>query len=326
MTPAEFVVEGFGKDCRRAHEWIRELDANRLAKPAVSPLNPTVATRVRPWMATHRHTFVVALSLLILTLLLVLTSGCTQQRSLVEDLPAPTFNGPVLVAPQQPRIAVKPTPVPVKPLPQITKSTGVVPKSWIPDATARPWKWIVVHHSATPTGSASDFDRMHRDKGWDELGYDFVIGNGTDSGNGQIEVGPRWSKQKWGAHAKTPDNRYNEYGIGICLVGNFDLERPTPQQLQSLARLSAYLIKTYHISPQNVIGHGDTKATDCPGRYMNVAQFRKQVTQMLADASNSGTTIDLDPAITSAINEPQTAAETTAANLATPTTQPSRAN
>ena len=28
-----------------------------------------------------------------------------------------------------------------------------------------------------------------RAKGWDELGYDFVIGNGTDTGDGQIEVG-----------------------------------------------------------------------------------------------------------------------------------------
>jgi 5-methylcytosine-specific restriction endonuclease McrA len=36
------------------------------------------------------------------------------------------------------------------------------------------------------------FDRSHRDKGWDELGYHFVIGNGTSSGDGVVEVGTRW--------------------------------------------------------------------------------------------------------------------------------------
>ena len=117
---------------------------------------------------------------------------------------------------------------------------------------------------------------MHREKGWDELGYDFVIGNGTDTGNGQIEVGSRWTKQKIGAHAKTADNRFNEYGIGICLVGNFMQERPTPEQIKSLDRLVAYLMNTYKITPDNIIGHRDTKATECPGKYMNLAIVRRQ--------------------------------------------------
>ena len=46
----------------------------------------------------------------------------------------------------------------------------------------RPWKWIVVHHSASPAGSASKFDIEHRAKGWDELGYDFVIAQGGEAG------------------------------------------------------------------------------------------------------------------------------------------------
>jgi len=140
----------------------------------------------------------------------------------------------------------------------------------------RPWRWIVIHHSATTTGGAAAFDKMHRAKGWDELGYDFVIGNGTDTADGQIEVGPRWTKQKIGAHAKTPDNRFNEFGIGICLVGNFDVERPTPAQIKSLTRLCAYLMKTYRITPDRLLGHKDTKPTECPGVYMNVALIRRQ--------------------------------------------------
>lgn len=158
----------------------------------------------------------------------------------------------------------------------------------MPTAPPRPWRWIIIHHSATSSGSAAVFDKLHRAKGWDELGYHFVIGNGTDSGDGQIEVGSRWPKQKWGAHAKTPDNRYNDFGIGICLVGNFDIERPTPRQMQSLARLTAYLMSTYHIPASNVLGHRDTKPTDCPGRNMNVALVRRMAQQMLAAEESEG--------------------------------------
>ncbi|MFQ5589758.1 MAG: peptidoglycan-binding protein, partial [Phycisphaerae bacterium] len=52
------------------------------------------------------------------------------------------------------------------------------------------WTTIVIHHSATETGGASLFDRFHRKRGWDGLGYHFVIGNGTDTPDGLIEVGP----------------------------------------------------------------------------------------------------------------------------------------
>ena len=248
-------------------------------------------------MASARHTLIVALSFLITLLLLVLTSGgCQSQRAMVDNVPPPSFNGPVVLAPAAPPRAM-PMPAPVKPDPQqsTAKNDGKVPKDWVPYASARPWKWIVIHHSATPSGNAAVFDKMHKDKGWDELGYHFVIGNGTQSADGQIEVGPRWPKQKWGAHAKTPNNEFNERGIGICLVGNFDVERPTAAQMRSLTRLVTYLMKTYSISPRDVIGHGETKPTDCPGRYMNVAAIRRAVAQALADAKDGKpAAIDLD--------------------------------
>jgi len=141
---------------------------------------------------------------------------------------------------------------------------------------------VVIHHSATPSGSAAAFDREHRAKGWDELGYHFVIGNGNGTADGQIEIGPRWRKQKYGAHAKTPDNRYNEYGIGICLVGNFDGSLPTRAQMDALARLTAWLQAEYSIPAERVITHKDTKPTACPGRLFNSAQLRSMSAQILA--------------------------------------------
>jgi N-acetylmuramoyl-L-alanine amidase len=194
----------------------------------------------------------------------------------MQTLPAPSFDGPRIAAPTPPPAAVAPK-----------TFTPVGPSAWLPSAPARPWKWIVIHHSASPTGSAAIFDREHRAKGWDELGYDFVIGNGTNSGDGQIEVGPRWTKQKIGAHAKTLDNRFNEYGIGICLVGNFDVQQPTLRQMQSLATLVSYLSRTYHITPDRILGHKDTKPTDCPGRNFNIAAVRRMASPALADAGDS---------------------------------------
>jgi hypothetical protein len=156
-----------------------------------------------------------------------------------------------------------------------TQPAMAVPADWIAPVAPRDWQWIIIHHSATTFGNAAIIDAWHRQKGWDELGYHFVVGNGSNSGNGQVEVGPRWIKQKWGAHTRTPDNRFNETGIGICVVGNFDFDHPTAAQMQSLARLVAYLMKTYKIPPERVIGHGQAKPTDCPGRFMNVLEVRR---------------------------------------------------
>jgi hypothetical protein len=211
--------------------------------------------------------------------------GCQSPPTEAIDYPAPTFNSqPVTGAPVQAHyyppatvVATAPRVAAVQaPKQGLVPHMAGIPVAWVPPVAPRPWRWIIVHHSATTTGGAAAFDKMHRAKGWDELGYDFVIGNGTDTGNGQIEVGSRWVKQKIGAHAKTSDNRFNEYGIGICLVGNFDVERPSPEQLKSLDKLIAYLMVTYHITPDNILRHKDTKVTDCPGTYLNIELVKRQ--------------------------------------------------
>lgn len=218
------------------------------------------------------------------------SAGCSSQptrSSVALAYPPPNYSGPTIngekptAQPLQvasPRSVVARTPAPA---PQLA-----VPRDWTPRTASRDWQWIVIHHSATPNGSASVFDRQHRAKGWDELGYHFVIGNGTNSGDGQVEVGSRWPVQKWGAHAKTADNRYNEQGIGICLVGNFENTRPTARQMQSLSKLVAYLMQTYRIPASRVIGHRDTgKSTDCPGRNLNIAEVRRQASEMTSTVS-----------------------------------------
>jgi len=149
-----------------------------------------------------------------------------------------------------------------------------IPASWYPRGRERAWKAIVIHHSAGNNGCAEAFDKAHRARGWDELGYHFVIGNGSGSPDGFVEIGPRWRKQKHGAHCRTPGNFYNERGIGICLVGNFDQSYPTSRQMASLRKLVLFLMHRYNISPQHVYGHGELKSTRCPGRHLSMGQLR----------------------------------------------------
>ncbi|MBM4054849.1 MAG: N-acetylmuramoyl-L-alanine amidase [Planctomycetes bacterium] len=130
----------------------------------------------------------------------------------------------------------------------------------------RDWKYIVIHHSASDTGSAQEFDKYHRQtRGWENgLGYHFVIGNGKGSGDGEIEMGSRWKKQIDGAHAGIKE--YNHYGVGICLVGNFNKNYPTQAQMKSLSALVEYLEERCHIPSDNVLMHRHCKQTECPGR------------------------------------------------------------
>jgi N-acetylmuramoyl-L-alanine amidase len=142
----------------------------------------------------------------------------------------------------------------------------------------RAWRYIVVHHSDDESGCCAKYDAVHRGKGWDCCGYDFVIGNGTQTGDGQVEVGPRWVSQTTGAHAKTPDNRYNDYGVGIVLVGDFEHGcGPSARQYESLVRLTKWLMARYGISASNVLRHGDCKSTACPGKNFPWGKFLSDV-------------------------------------------------
>jgi hypothetical protein len=179
------------------------------------------------------------------------------------------------------RAPVRPTARTHRPASLARASSG---HPWSGGADARPWRYIVIHHSATTNGNAAKFHRQHLDRGWDELGYHFVINNGRGGPDGRVEVGPRWRKQKHGAHCGgTPDNEYNEVGIGICLVGNFQNRMPTAKQMAALRNLTNYLMETYDIPPHRVIAHRDAPgaSTDCCGHvlynHLNLA-FRPALT------------------------------------------------
>ncbi|HYF49436.1 MAG TPA: N-acetylmuramoyl-L-alanine amidase [Planctomycetota bacterium] len=184
------------------------------------------------------------------------------------------YNTPSLSSPVAPR---EPRAVPVVAAPQYADEAIVGDASWNV-AITRDWRHIVIHHSASATGSAAAFDKAHKDRGWDGLGYHFVIGNGTGSGDGEVEAGYRWTRQMQGAHAGNAE--YNQAGIGICLVGDFQSGgHASSKQMASLRRLVRFLQARTGVPTSEVIGHGNVpgKSTECPGQYLDLAAFRQSL-------------------------------------------------
>ena len=135
---------------------------------------------------------------------------------------------------------------------------------WEPDVPARQWNSIVIHHTATDQGSVESIHETHLAKKWLGIGYHFVIGNGNGMPDGAIEPTFRWREQLHGAHAGSEE--YNEHGVGVCLIGNFEEQPPTPHQLAAVKRLVATLKREYRIPADQVVGHSEVKATACPGK------------------------------------------------------------
>ena len=111
-------------------------------------------------------------------------------------------------------------------------------------------EYIIIHHSATAQGDAETFRRAHRAKGWRDIGYHYVIGNGTYSGNGKVETGRTEAED--GAHCSV--DGMNRKSIGSCLVGNFDIDKPTPAQMEALERLCRDIMERHKIPVSRVLG------------------------------------------------------------------------
>lgn len=124
----------------------------------------------------------------------------------------------------------------------------------------RPISHLIVHCSATPANAdigAAEIDRMHRERGFQKIGYHYVIRR-----NGHVELGR--PEHQIGAHA----TGFNSKSIGICLVGGADKAGRgeanfTQAQLTALRAMLVVLSQKY---PQaQIIGHRDTGAKkDCP--------------------------------------------------------------
>ena len=147
------------------------------------------------------------------------------------------------------------------------------------DITPGRWTHLVIHHSGIEAGNAKSYDGAHRRRGMENgLAYHFVIGNGEDSADGLIEIGPRWPRQIYGGHVRS--QAMNDHGIGICMVGNFELRRPGAKQLASLYSLINWLrtggLPGAVIPKVTVHRWVDINHTVCPGKQFPYDELKRR--------------------------------------------------
>lgn len=121
---------------------------------------------------------------------------------------------------------------------------------------------IVVHCTATPEGrphTAADIDRWHRAKGWNGIGYHWVVRL-----DGTVEKGR--DEAVAGSHVAGR----NTSTIGVVYVGGVDRNRLQPKDTRTAAQKSALLkllkeLKTRYPGAQ-ILGHRDfpNVAKACP--------------------------------------------------------------
>jgi len=153
---------------------------------------------------------------------------------------------------------------------------------------------ITVHHSAmsaselrraslpTTADHLQRIQRNHmRDEGMGDIGYHFIIDPA-----GRVLEGRslRWQ----GAHSGGANNVRN---VGVCLLGNFDRERPTPEADRALTGLLASLRKQHGIPVNRVFGHRELKTTQCPGTHLTawLGRYRSGVAPVFASAAPKAT-------------------------------------
>ena len=133
------------------------------------------------------------------------------------------------------------------------------------------WRTLTVHHSGTKNGNASLFNRDHARRHMGGLFYHFVIGNGSSSPDGGLEVGFRWQRQ-------IKANRPND--IQICLVGDFNEQYVTEAQFSTLVTLIRLLREDYGVPIGSIRKHEDIKGkhTACPGKHF---PFERLITELM---------------------------------------------
>jgi N-acetyl-anhydromuramyl-L-alanine amidase AmpD len=159
----------------------------------------------------------------------------------------------------------------IKNLPKYKDMRGKLPrrKSYL-NVSISLKDWLVIHHSATLTGSAEAFNTYHLiNNGWDGgIAYHFVIEK-----DGTIKQCQDLNARSY--HVGNSNTR----AIGICLVGDFrkGYQVPTDEQKMSLFLLTAE-IKQEVSSINRVLSHQECPGynwKNCPGDNWNFQEVIK---------------------------------------------------
>ena len=123
---------------------------------------------------------------------------------------------------------------------------------------------ITLHHTAELPSMTSRTDHelvkaiqhFHRnERGWADIGYHYLIGR-----DGTVFEGRALTVQ--GAHAGASNNIEN---LGISAIGDFSHGMPPADQLAAIEAFLREQQARYAVPTDQVFGHRDFKATECPG-------------------------------------------------------------
>ena len=137
----------------------------------------------------------------------------------------------------------------------------IVPNESSLQVSRRTINRIIVHCTATPEGRVETVEsnrRMHKAKGWADIGYHYLIGLNGERWNGR-------NVNLVGAHCEG----YNTNSIGVCYVGGCDKnmkakDTRTDKQKAALIALLKDLRKLY--PKAKIVSHRDLdrKGKACP--------------------------------------------------------------
>ena len=121
-------------------------------------------------------------------------------------------------------------------------------------------QYLIVHCSATAEGRdfrAKDIDAWHRNQGWAEIGYHYVIDL-----DGTIEKGRVESKA--GAHCFG----YNNKSLGICYIGGLAKDGKMPKDTRTEAQKAALIKLLKELKAKypkaKIVGHNRFAKKACP--------------------------------------------------------------
>jgi len=165
----------------------------------------------------------------------------------------------------------------------------------IPESRKHTPKWITIHHAGVLWTNSQEpeqfvrnmqawgkkrpeLEQPPRNTYWPDLAYHFMI-----APDGRIlEARPV-------DYEPESNTKYSLAGnLGIELMGDFNRQRPSAAQINSVVRLTAWLMQEHNIDIDSVRTHRDVTPgqTECPGRdfyrYFLDGQFRKWVLAVAA--------------------------------------------
>lgn len=131
-------------------------------------------------------------------------------------------------------------------------------------------KRIIVHHSLTKDSSTVSWGAIRRyhveTLGYSAIGYHAGVELARD--DYEVFLGRMWDKM--GSHCRG----YNIDSLGICFIGNYDLEKPPEKMLIAGGKLIALWMKLFNIPFEEIYTHhylADYKT--CPGAQFDMDEL-----------------------------------------------------